>query len=268
MSGSSKYIKIVAYLLAVAIILGICSLIYNFVMLFVPVNNKIEVKEYSKTFKNVKELDIELSSSSLTIEEGDIFKIEARDLPAKIKVSNDDGKVKIKMNKSYFNINTGNIVITVPKKLDYLLLRAGAGNIDISDIVVKKVRIELGAGSSRFDNVEFKNAKINGGAGNLEINDSKLTDAKIDAGVGKIDISAYLYGDSDIECGIGKTSITLLGDEDMYSLGIEKGLGTILLDGKEYSGDVNYGKGENKIEIEGGIGEISVRFRKDRRRKE
>ena len=262
MSSSSKYVKIIAYLLAIAIILGICSLIYNFVMLFVPVNNKIEVKEYTKTYKNVKELDIDLSSSSLTIEKGETFKIEAKDLPAKIKVSNDDGKVKIKMKKSYFNINTGNIVITVPEELEYLSLNAGAGNIEMSNIIVRRVRIDLGAGMSHFDNVEFKNVRINGGAGNLEITNSKLTDAKIDSGVGKIDISAYLYGNNSIECGVGKTSVTLLGDDDMYSLELEKGIGSILLDGKEYNGDVNYGKGKNKVEIEGGIGEISVRFRK------
>ncbi len=234
MSTKDRIIKCFAILLAISIILGICNLFYTVIMSIVPVNTKIVVKEYKKEFKNINSLDIKLSAASLTI----------------------------KQNASYFNVNNGDITITVPKELKDVLIKGGAGKITISDLTMNKLNIEIGAGRTDIDNIETKKTKIEGGAGSLNITSSKLNDLKLSAGAGSVSINSYIYGDSKIECGIGRTNISLFGKEDDYQIKAKKGLGNLIISGKEYGNEVNYGNGKNKIQIEGGIGEISVRFKK------
>lgn len=265
MSTAQKGIKIIAYLLAITIIVGICSGIYNLIMIFTPVNNKIEVKELKKEYKEINKLDISLGASSLTIEKGDKFLVEAYNLPSKLDIEEKGKKLVISMKKSITNINNinnGEIKITIPDNLDKLKIRAGAGTIDISDININDVDIELGAGNTKIDNVKFSNVEINGGLGNLEITDSELKDLLLEAGAGNIHISSKLLGKNTIKCGVGKTSLTLIGSDDDYTIKAKKGLGSLTIDGKDYGDEVNFGEGKNKINIDGGVGSINIRFKR------
>ncbi len=261
MSSFQKGIKIAAYILAILIVVSMCSAVYNLFMTFVPVNDKIVVKEYSKTYKHVEDLDIEITAASLNIEKGEEFKIEASNLPSKLKVKKDGNKVKIKMAKSFANIHIGEITITVPEKLDDFSLEAGAGSINISDIEADNADIKLGVGKSNFENVKFNDVEITGGAGKTTITKSELKNLNLEAGAGSLHVSAYLKGSSKINCGVGQVSITLLGEEDDYKIKAKKGLGSLNINGKDYGQEINYGDGKNKVTIEGGIGEINIRFK-------
>lgn len=259
---STKIVRIIAILLAISIILGICNLAYQLVMSFVPINTKIVVKEYKKEFKDIDSIKVEVGAASLTIKEGNKIKVEAYNLPSKLNVEKKDKLLVVKQSPSYFNINTGDITIYLPKELKDVDVNGGAGQIIIKDLIIKDLELEIGAGKTEIDNIEAKSADIEGGAGSLSITSSKITDLDLESGAGSVEINSYLYGNSSIECGLGRTNITLLGDEDSYEIKAKKGLGNLIIAGKEYGKEVNYGNGKNKIKIEGGVGEISVRFKK------
>lgn len=263
MSETQKIIKIIAYLLAISIIIGICTGVFNIINAFIPTTEKIVVDDYYKEFTNIRELNMSINAADLIINEGETFSIKAEKLVSKIIVKEDNGKIKIKQNKVRVNNNSsGLIVITIPSTLNKLYLDGGAGHITINDIKSKSTKLSLGFGQVDINNVEFGNTDISGGAGNIEINKSTIEDLKLDSGAGRIKINAELKGESNIDCGVGEMNILLLGGEDNYKIKAEKGIGNITIDNKNYGDEITYGKGKNYIKINGGVGNVSIRFQK------
>ena len=121
--------------------------------------------------------------------------------------------------------------------------------------------MDHGAGILTITNSNFNNADIDGGAGKITINSSTLNNLDMDAGVGEVEIEANITGDSEINCGVGEVNITLLGNKDDYSIRTEKGIGSIKINNENQESNSVYGNGSNKIELEGGVGSISVSFK-------
>ena len=76
--------------------------------------------------------------------------------------------------------------------------------------------------------------------------------------VGEFYDNGYMFGNSTIECGIGKLTLDLEGGKDLYAIEAEHGIGEIKLNGNKIEDNKVQGSGENKIKIEGGIGEIQI----------
>ena len=263
MSTTQKLIKIFAYLLAISIIVAICSGIINTINVFMPTTEKIVVEDYYKEFKNIKRLEMNINAADLTIEAGEIFSIKANNLISKIKVQEEDGTLKVKQNKiRTINKSAGSIIITIPEELKSFTLNGGAGKVDITDLKAKKVKLSLGFGNLDMSNVNFSNIVIKGGAGNIKVEKSILKDLDLSAGAGKIIINSELQGNSKIECGLGDVEVFLIGGEDNYKIKAEKGLGNITINNKNYGDKITYGNGKSLVNIEGGMGNIDIRFLK------
>lgn len=267
MSSVQKIIKIFAIILSVFIILNIVSAIMFGLSMFANIgirNDKIEVESFSETYQNVNEIDIDAISSNIIIKTADKFRVEASNLKNQFSSKVINGKLKVEERKRWIFANNfaGEIIIYVPEKspLNKLKIDAGAGKIEIENIIADEFDLNQGAGIVKISNSGFNKTDIDGGAGKIEIISSVLNDLKLDAGVGKIEVEAYIKGKSKIECGVGETNITLLGEEKDYSIVAEKGIGSIRIEGKEQSSSTQYGIGENKIDIEGGIGSINLKF--------
>ncbi len=262
MNTIQKIIRLFAILLAVAIIAGICNLAYQLIIITIPINTKIVVEEYKKEFKGIDSLDIDVGAANIVIKEGEKTYIEAYNLPSKLTVKKNGNTLKVRQHTSYMVLNSGDIIITVPKEMQEIELDGGSGTITISNLIMDKLDLNIGAGKTTISNIEAKNVDIDGGAGTLNIESSKLNNLDLDSGAGSVTISSYLTGKSKIDCGVGRTNITLLGEEDDYEINAEKGLGNLSIAGKEYGNKINYGKGKNKIKVSGGVGEIIIRFKK------
>ena len=83
-------------------------------------------------------------------------------------------------------------------------------------------------------------------------------------GVGEVNLTAMLEAKSDMDAGIGNLNITLQGDKETYQIRTEKGLGKIQIDGKEAEDRQIFGEGENYMEIDGGVGNIEIKFDENR----
>ena len=263
MSSTQRIIKIFAYLLAVSIIIGICSCIFHLVNYFIPTTEKVVVEDYYKEFQDVTELELDINAADLRIEEGNKFSVKAENLVSKIKVKEEDGLLKIKQNKvRVINRSAGSIVITIPSELDRFTFDGGAGTVDIEDLKAKKAKISLGFGNVKISNIDFGSTKISGGAGKIEIEKALIKDLQLSAGAGNVKINSELKGDSEIDCGAGEVDIILLGGEDNYKIRAEKGLGNLTINNKNYGDEITYGNGKNLVKVEGGMGNINIRFQK------
>lgn len=83
---------------------------------------------------------------------------------------------------------------------------------------------------------------------------------ELNSGVGNVSFSTALIGDCEINSGIGEIDFNVLGPADDYSVSAGKMAGEVYVDGKKVSGDTTVGNGQNEIEINGGLGKVSVFF--------
>lgn len=261
MTKAKKIIKYFAFSLAIMLIIcifysiiGLISSIFGFSM------NK-DNNEYIKTQinNNIDNLEIEIDSSKLVIVDSDIFKIDTNNENIKIKETNN--KLIIKEKNTLFNRTDEEIIIYIPtnKNFNEISVESGASSIEIDTLNTRKLDFELGAGKINIKTLNVSNeASIQSGAGAMTINNSSINNLELEMGIGKVLLNTVLTGSSKIEAGIGELEINLNNSLDNYNLNINKGIGNISINGSSVSNGYQNGNGQNKINIEGGIGNIKL----------
>ncbi|MBQ6313959.1 DUF4097 family beta strand repeat protein [Candidatus Saccharibacteria bacterium] len=207
-------------------------------------------------------LDIDTGCVDLKIEKADELKIESRS--DNIVVEQDGEKIKIKdESNSFFGCDKREVLVYLPENVEFeaISIKSGAGKIIAEDLKANEIYFSLGAGEMVIDKLVSKNPRIKAGAGSLTIKSGELANLKLEMGAGEAKISASLTGENKIECGIGRLELNLASAKSEYTFDLEKGLGALILNGENLSNNATIGSGENKIEIDGGIGEIDIKTR-------
>lgn len=167
-------------------------------------------------------LKITLGVSDLEIKKGD--KLSAETSYEKISINQEDGRLVITENGgSIFDDASRKITVYVPEdmELSKVGIAGGAGSINVESLKAKDMEVSLGVGETVFNKLEVENAKINAGIGRIEIN--------------------------------------LASSNDDYAIKASRGIGDITLNGAAIKSDEWMGSGNKKIEISGGIGEITIK---------
>ena len=265
MTTAQKIIKYLALafaiFLSVSIITGICGALYS-VSYFFRGNTADEMTEYV-IGNNFTSLSVNISAAELEIKTGEKFGIETNHRYLTYK---ENGEIlEINETRPFFTSHSGmKVILTIPEEnvFDYADINAGAGSVKIDDLRANSLKIELGAGELKARRLDASDkAEIDGGAGSVTISGGCLNNADIDMGVGELNLTSELSGKSSIDYGVGETNLVLIGEEDDYKIELDKGVGEAWLAGRKMSDDSVYGAGENFIEIDGGIGELSITFK-------
>ena len=133
----------------------------------------------------------------------------------------------------------------------------GAGTLDIEKLTTDYLDLDIGAGAVTINQISVPmQAGISTGAGRLFIGNCFMMNADLDLGTGEVRVNGELMGESRVNCGIGKVDLVLRGND--YTIDFDSGAGEADLNGQVMH-EGTYGNGSNIIEIDGGIGEISVR---------
>ena len=148
---------------------------------------------------------------------------------------------------------------TVFEKAD---ITTGAGRLTVDNLSAATMNFELGAGEVKIDTLIATTAvDIEGGAGKITISGGALHNLDLEMGVGQFNLTSALTGECDFDLGVGESNITVIGNKDDYKLDMEKGIGNITVDGASVSNIRVQGKGNNSIEVSGGIGAINLKFK-------
>ena len=97
--------------------------------------------------------------------------------------------------------------------------------------------------------------------GKTELNSCEINNLKANIGIGEFTYSGRITEKSKIDSGVGAINIELKDNKNNYKIALNKGIGTVTLDGQKLETDGEYGTGENHLDIDGGIGEIKVDFK-------
>ena len=262
MTSVNKAIILCAKIFAALIIAGIISSAVSLVGLLSPADDELSIQDtvYRIYGAEISSLDIELSSAQLIIQSGDMLAVTVSNEDKLLIVEEkDNGKLKIR-EKNQLQINK-NLVVTVkvPDKLNVVDIDTGAGKVSIGKITADRFYLNVGAGNVEIHELNAK-AEINGGVGDVSIRSGAIHDLDLDFGVGNISVTAELTGEADIDCGMGNLDLTLINGAVRNRIVCDVGLGSFKVNGDKVKNSQVIGHGANSIDIDGGIGNVSVSF--------
>lgn len=272
MRSAQRVIKYFALALAAVLILAIISGVVSLVSLagFVTWGdgNLGEVDSVwvgeEQINRQVKELDINVKATNVKFvkaTDNEPVRVETNNEHITTWVENNCLNVVEKSHGFFGWGGKGELIIHLREgvKFESVKIVVGAGTLNVEDIVAEEVQMELGAGKTYINKIEARRrARIDGGAGVIEIRGGELRNLDLELGAGKSEIKARLRGDTRIDSGVGKLDLDLEGQEEGYKITIDKGIGSVTLNGRKLEDGGIYGKGENLLNIESGVGAVEI----------
>lgn len=258
MNQANKIIKYVAIAFAVFLIFTIISGIlfsFSFIGNLFKDDEVIDLKEIELN-QNIEIIDIDVNSVNITIKQSNLFKIETNNKY----INHKQNGTKLSINEkkhNWFKNNNTDLIIYIPTNtlFENFEIENGAGKVIIDNLLTKKLVLDLGAGKVEINNLEVKdNAEIDGGAGEISIKNGIINNLDMDMGVGKLTINAQMLGNSDIDAGVGELNL------NDYIITVDKGIGSVKISNEDITNGKIYGNGNNKIDIDGGVGSIKIDF--------
>lgn len=220
-----------------------------------------ETKAY-QVQNQISSLNIKLNAADFKIEKGDAFLVESN--LKYLSVSEKNGVLTIVDNaKSNSSYTDATLTLYVPSDIifDSIDIETGAAKMIVGTLSANTIELVLGAGDVQIGMLNASSgASIKGGAGKINVASGIINNLDIEVGAGKLDLTARVLGDSEFEFGVGESNITLIGNKEEYKVDIEKGIGSITIDGSVVTGTSSIGNGSNCIDIEGGVGAINLNF--------
>ena len=230
MTQIQRVIKYLAMAFAILLTVGIVSGIAGVLAVFTGISGGAEKtgKAEGITYEaEIHSLEIDLAAVDLKIQSGETFAVETDSEQIVQKQRNGKLVIEEKDRKWFGTENGGSVFITVPKE------------------------------------VVLKNVEIDAGAGNITIDCACLNNLDLDMGVGDLNITSKLTGKCDIDFGVGEADITLIGSSDDYRIRLDKGIGNATLEGENMKNGTYYGDGVNLLEMDGGIGKVTIDFQEE-----
>ena len=221
-----------------------------------------EKKNYTVSVNDVKNLDIDIIDSDVTIEENTASKnIEIEyytALERKVNIEHTGNKLSIKENENIVSINFNfftekrKLIIKIPKSSnidinlvnkigDYfiknldiksLIINSELGDVYITNISASDADIKLATGNLNIDNLNSKNnsLKINVATGNVKLNNiNDLKDISVDNKIGDTDLSSSTIKDINITNELGNIKVSNLPSESSDNINLKTTTGNIKL---------------------------------------
>lgn len=276
MRNAQKLIKAFALVLATLIIVGIFTAIIGGVSFLAAVTGA-EIGGWvsdsgpwtSESYESqmVRELEMSVKATSVKfrlVDEGEPVRIETNNEYVTTWIDMDGRRLNV-VEKSHGLFGwggKGEVIVYVRKNVSFEKVRieVGAGELDIEKLDTRVLDLDLGAGRTEIRALKVsERAAIDGGAGYLAIKQAEMQNAHLELGVGKAEIEASLKGDNKIDSGVGKVELKLVGREQDYRIEVEKGLGSIELNGEKLKDGSTWGSGKNKVEIDSGVGAVEIK---------
>lgn len=115
-----------------------------------------------------------------------------------------------------------------------LNLSANAGNIEVRNCTAKKSKLTADAGNIEIWNSSIESVEASASMGNLEMHKCEFTDGTIEADLGEIDVEAE-FESIKAHCSLGEIKIDTMSGIEGKKFDVSADLGTIKIDGREYT---------------------------------
>ncbi len=246
---------------------------------------KLSAEDFSSrsyNFQNIENMEIDASVYSVHIQKGSVsdVQVELTNVYNAYIVEQDGNTLQMEEPYTFKNFSfnrlfdmldgfgkkkEASIRITVPEDFvaSEIEIDGGVGNINIEDLTTDHLDIDAGVGNVKGSRITANSVDLDGGTGNIKFTSSTFGDTDIDSGVGNVIFNGTIHGEAAIDCGVGNTELSLSDFRSNYCLSLEKGLGSITLNGKKVKFNDTYTENSGApyyLEIKGGVGNITIDF--------
>ena len=257
----NKFIKIsISFIIFGLVLIGLATYLNNG---HIPrFSSNSEKKNYSVSVNDVKNLDIDIIDSDVTLEENISSKnIEIEyytALERKVNIEHTGNKLSIRENKNIVGINFNifsekrKLIIKIPKSsnidinsenkigdfiikdldIKSLMINSKIGDVYLTNTSTSDTEIKLATGNLKIDNLKSKNSslKINVATGNIKLNNiNDLKDISIDNKTGDTDLSSSTIKDINITNKLGNIKLSNLPSESLDNINLKTNTGNITL---------------------------------------
>ena len=257
----NKFIKIpVSFIIFGIVLIGLATYLNNG---HIPrFSSNSEKKNYTVSANDVKNLDIDIIDSDVTLEENTSSKnIEIEyytALERKVLIEHTENKLSIKENKNIVGINFNifsekrKLIIKIPKSsnidinsenkigdfiikdldIKSLMINSKIGDVYLTNTSTSDTEIKLATGNLKIDNLKSKNSslKINVATGNVKLNNiNDLKDISVDNKTGDTDLSSSTIKDINITNKLGNIKVSNLPSESLDNINLKTNTGNITL---------------------------------------
>jgi|LSQX01.1.fsa_nt_gb hypothetical protein len=145
--------------------------------------------------------------------------------------------------------------------LDEAEIEFGLGVFNLENLKTKELKLKSGVGKLKVDGLVISDeAKFETGVGAVNIQNAIIQDLDLEAGVGDIIIEGVLTGETEVKSGMGQVTLKIHGNMEDYRFDIDKGVGTVKINGERYENIALPDNGPHVIKIESGVGVVSIEF--------
>ena len=257
----NKFIKIsISFIIFGLVLIGLATYLNNG---HIPrFSSNSEKKNYTVSVNDVKNLDIDIIDSDVTLEENTSSKnIEIEyytALERKVNIEHTGNKLSIRENKNIVGINFNifsekrKLIIKIPKSsnidinsenkigdfiikdldIKSLMINSKIGDVYLTNTSTSDTEIKLATGNLKIDNLKSKNSslKINVATGNIKLNNiNDLKDISIDNKTGDTDLSSSTIKDINITNKLGNIKVSNLPSESSDNINLKTTTGNITL---------------------------------------
>ena len=257
----NKFIKIsISFIVFGVISIGLATYLNNG---HIPrFSSNSEKKNYTVSVNDVKNLDIDIIDSDVTLEENTSSKnIEIEyytALERKVRIEHTENKLSIRENKNIVGINFNifsekrKLIIKIPKSsnidinsenkigdfiikdldIKSLMINSKIGDVYLTNTSTSDTEIKLATGNLKIDNLKSKNSslKINVATGNIKLNNiNDLKDISVDNKTGDTDLSSSIIKNINITNKLGNIKVSNLLSESSDNINLKTTTGNITL---------------------------------------
>ena len=257
----NKFIKIsISFIIFGLVLIGLATYLNNG---HIPrFSSNSEKKNYTVSVNDVKNLDIDIIDSDVTLEENTSSKnIEIEyytALERKVNIKHTGNKLSIRENKNIVGINFNifsekrKLIIKIPKSsnidinsenkigdfiikdldIKSLMINSKIGDVYLTNTSTSDTEIKLATGNLKIDNLKSKNSslKINVATGNIKLNNiNDLKDISVDNKTGDTELSSSTIKDINITSKLGNIKVSNLPSESSDNINLKTTTGNITL---------------------------------------
>ena len=278
MTGLQKFIKYAAIVFGIYLAITIVWVLLGIARGFVSSSRNNEFRdlvesaeEYqgediSRTYENIKNLDITAEVAKLIIRNGDSFRVEGTNIPDRMEISQDGDTLKISDETLPSSLSDANISITIyiPQdvKLDSIDLEINYVSADIETLNTANLNLDIYDNYCEIDEIVADRMEFKNEYGNLDIHQAEVGRLSFDSESGVEDVNIRVTETAEIDLEYSYTDIDLTGTIDDYQINYSNQAGNTYINSVRTTSDNSIlGTGNAIITLENISADVYIDFR-------
>ena len=278
MTGFQKFIKYAAIAfgiyLSITIVLALLGIARGLVRAskndefkdIVTDREEYKTEDITRTYENIRNLEVNVEETELIIRNGDTFKIEGTNIPDRMEIEQDGNKLKVSDEEVSSSFSDENMVVTIyiPEdvKLDNIDLEINYVSADIQKLNTANLELDIYNNYCEIDEIIADNMEFKNEEGNIDIYNAEIGRLLFDSESGVEDVSLDITENAEINLEYSYTDMNLIGKQEDYQISTKNQAGNIYIDGETITSNAEtWGSGSTKINLDNVNADIFISFR-------